>query len=119
MRPRHPSHWTGNIVRLLVRSPLDRRAVGGALPSLRAESPAGVFGGSAYRFTSDRVLNGDYLGSEAEHGRRLLSADWPQRDGMSVLDSAHTRAWGTSKCQFHARRENGAVVVFIVVLKQS
>ena len=54
----------------------------------------------AYRFTSDRVLNGDYLGSEAEHGRRLFSADWPRRDGMSVLDSAHavpvpcqTREW--------------------------
>ena len=46
----------------------------------------------AYGFTSDRVFNGDGAGLEAERGRRWLPADWPRRDGMSVLDSAHARA---------------------------
>ena len=90
----------------------------GAPIPLGGVSRGGVCG-SAYHFTSDRVLNGDGAGSEAERGRRPLPADWPRRDAMPSLDSAHARACWLA-CTKNAAaswrqdgREDGVVVIVV------
>ena len=66
--------------------------VGGATPTLLGGVPIGGVCGSTYLLTSGHVHNGD--GAEWEMGRvrRPLLADWPKRDTMPMLDSAHARA---------------------------
>ena len=48
---------------------------------------------SAYLLTSGHVRNGDGAESETGRVRRPLLADWPKRDAMPMLDSAHARAF--------------------------
>ena len=63
--------------------------------------PIGGVCSSAYLLTSGHMRNGD--GAEWEMGRvrRPLLADWPKRDAMLMLNSAHARAR-------HERAKNAA-----------
>ena len=65
---------------------------GRGTPSLGWSLQRGAGGGvcsSAFGFTSDRVVNGDGAGSEAERESCRLPADWPRWRG----DIALTRPW--------------------------
>ena len=82
----------GPIARFPGCLPLDRPTVGGATPTLLGGVPIGGVCSSAYLLTSDHVRNGD--GAERETGRvrRPLLADWPKRNAMPMLNSAHACA---------------------------
>ena len=66
--------------------------VGGATPTLLGGVPIGGICSSAYLLTSGHVRNGD--GAEWETGwvRRPLLDNWPKRNAMLMLNSAHARA---------------------------
>ena len=86
------SSLVGPIARFTGRPPLDRPTVGGATPTLLGGVPIGSVCSSAYLLTSDHVRNGDGVEWGTGRVRRLLLADWPKRDAMPMLNSAHARA---------------------------
>jgi len=88
------------------RLPLDEPTVGGATPTLLGGVLIGSVCSSAYLLSSGHVRNG--VEWETGRVRRPLLADWPKRDAMPMLDSAHARAhWrAPEEC-----REQSVVVV--------
>ena len=92
------SRLVGPIARFPGRLPLDGPTVGGATPTLLGGVPIGGVCSSDYLLTSDHVRNGDGSEREISRVRRALLADWPKRDAMLMLNSAHARArWRAHK----------------------
>ena len=96
---------------------MDRPTVGRATPTLLGGVPIGGVCSSAYLLTSSHVRKGDGLEWGTGRVRRPLLADWPKRDAMPMLNSAHAREECREQSVVVVKAKMGIVVVVVSDVK--